>query len=148
MIFIACFQLRLKSRYLQANSRINKNRFKPFPHPHCFPQDAKAQRHTGERIVGFLHSLYEIQILDSWENPTYANGQAGSVFLQHIPQVNAAIRPGEWQSYDIIFTAPEYESSCTPFAHNEEQACDGKMPLLLQDHGQVVSFRNIWLREL
>jgi len=46
----------------------------------------------------FLHSLYEIQILDSWENPTYANGQAGSVFLQHIPQVDAAIRPGEWQS--------------------------------------------------
>lgn len=134
----------------------------------------------------FLHSLFEIQILDSWENPTYVNGQAGSVFLQHSPQVNAARRPGEWQSYDIIFTAPiylangtlqspayvtllhngvlvqnhveilgstytrapEYESRCTPFAHNEEQACDGPMPLLLQDHGQVVSFRNIWLREL
>lgn len=134
----------------------------------------------------FLHSLFEIQILDSWENPTYVNGQAGSVFLQHSPQVNAARRPGEWQSYDIIFTAPmylengtlqspayvtllhngvlvqnhvqilgstytrapEYESNCTPFAHKEEQACDGPMPLLLQDHGQVVSFRNIWLREL
>ena len=146
MIFIACFQLRLKSRYLQANSRINKNRFKTFPHPHCFSPRRKGTQ-AKESLV-FLHPLYEIQILDSWENPTYANGQAGSVFLQHIPQVNAAIRPGELQSYDIIFTAPEYESSCTPFAHNEEQACDGKMPLLLQDHGQVVSFRNIWLREL
>jgi len=146
MIFIACFQLRLKSRYLQANSRINKNRFKTFPHPHCFSPRRKGTQ-AKESLV-FLHPLYEIQILDSWENPTYANGQAGSVFLQHIPQVNAAIRSGELQSYDIIFTAPEYESSCTPFAHNEEQACDGKMPLLLQDHGQVVSFRNIWLREL
>lgn len=134
----------------------------------------------------FLHSLYEVQILDSWENPTYVNGQAGSVYLQHTPQVNAARRPGEWQSYDIIFTAPvysadgrldspayvtvlhngvlvqnhveilgstftrapEYQSQCTPYSHREVQACDGKMPLLLQDHGQVVSFRNIWLREL
>jgi len=61
----------------------------------------------------FLHSLYEIQILDSWENPTYVNGQAGSVYLQHSPLVNAAKRPGEWQSYDIIFTAPVYQANGT-----------------------------------
>ena len=56
----------------------------------------------------FLHGLFEVQILDSWENPTYVNGQAGAVYLQSPPLVNAARRPGEWQSYDIIFTAPVY----------------------------------------
>ena len=61
----------------------------------------------------FLHALYEVQILDSWENPTYVNGQAGSVYLQHVPQVNVSNRPGEWQSYDIIFTAPVYLSGGT-----------------------------------
>jgi len=61
----------------------------------------------------FLHSLYEIQILDSWENPTCVNGQAGSVYLQHPPLVNAARRPGEWQSYDIIFKAPVYGAKGT-----------------------------------
>ena len=57
----------------------------------------------------FLHGLFEVQILDSWENPTYVNGQAGSVYLQSPPLVNAARRPGEWQSYDIVFTAPVFE---------------------------------------
>ncbi len=134
----------------------------------------------------FLHSLYEVQILDSWQNPTYVDGQAGSVYLQHAPLVNAAKAPGQWQSYDIIFQAPifedngdlkspayvtvihngivvqnhvqiegatftstpVYEARCTPYSQQRMQDCHGKMPLTLQDHGQIVSYRNIWVREL
>lgn len=134
----------------------------------------------------FLNSTFEVQVLDSWENPTYVNGQAGSVYLQHAPLVNVSKPPGEWQSYDIIFKAPvygaagvlespahvtvfqngvlvlnnveilgatyteepEYSTRCTPYGQTREQDCSGPMPITLQDHGQVVSFRNIWLREL
>lgn len=134
----------------------------------------------------FLQSLFEVQILDSWQNPTYVNGQAGSVYLQSPPLVNAARPPGAWQSYDILYTAPrfsdsgelhspayvtvihngvvvqnhtaiegttftpvpEYNARCTPYLLNEEWDCSGKLPLRLQDHGQIVSYRNIWLREL
>lgn len=149
-----------------------------------------------EKIIGegqsrgnsgiFMQSLFEIQMLDSWENPTYVNGQAGSVYHQYPPLVNASNPPGEWQAYDIIFTAPiydrdgtlqspayvtlihngvlvqnhtevlgstfptvpEYKAICEPYEIGETMNCTGKLPLLLQDHGQVVSFRNIWLREL
>lgn len=133
----------------------------------------------------FLHSLFEVQILDSWENSTYVNGQAGAVYLQHPPLVNAARAPGEWQTYDIVFTAPVfeqgelvspayltafhngvlvqnnvrlagatftpepvYDAQCQVYSSEQLQDCTGKMPLSLQDHGQVVSYRNIWLREL
>lgn len=134
----------------------------------------------------FLHSLFELQILDSWENPTYINGQAGSIYLQYPPLVNASKPPGQWQSYDIVFKAPvyidnalseparitvlqngvlvqdnvellgatftptpEYGVLCATYSEpNVFQDCSGKMPLVLQDHGQVVSFRNIWIREL
>jgi hypothetical protein len=134
----------------------------------------------------FLHSLFELQILDSWENPTYINGQAGSIYLQHPPLVNASKPPGEWQSYDIIFQAPQYvgdalaspafvtvfqngvlvqdnveilgatytqkpkySAQCEPYSQNGRlQDCSGKMPITLQDHGQIVSYRNIWVREL
>jgi len=134
----------------------------------------------------FLHSQFELQVLDSWQNPTYVNGQAGSIYLQYPPLVNASRPPGEWQSYDITFEAPRfnasgeletpafmtvfhngvlvqnrseifgatytalpsYEATCTPYAHAEAVDCSGAMPLLLQDHGQVVSYRNIWVREL
>ena len=134
----------------------------------------------------FMQSLFEIQMLDSWENPTYVNGQAGSVYHQYPPLVNASNPPGEWQTYDIIFKAaiydrdgnlespayitllhngvlvlnhvevvgstfprvPEYKAPSEPYELRETMDCTGKLPLLLQDHGQVVSFRNIWLRQL
>ena len=134
----------------------------------------------------FMQALFEIQMLDSWENATYVNGQAGSVYHQYPPLVNASRRPGEWQTYDIVFKAPiynrdaelespayitlfhngvlvlnhvevlgstypqvpEYSAVCEPYEIQETMDCTGKLPLLLQDHGQVVSFRNIWLREL
>lgn len=56
----------------------------------------------------FLMGRYELQVLDSYDNPTYVNGQAGSIYKQHIPLVNASKKPGEWQAYDIIFTAPQF----------------------------------------
>ena len=58
----------------------------------------------------FFQKNYEIQILDSYQNPTYVNGQAGSVYKQYIPLKNASKKPGDWQSYDIIFTAPEFKN--------------------------------------
>lgn len=123
----------------------------------------------------FLMGLYEIQVLNSYENTTYPNGQAGALYKQHIPMVNASRPPGEWQSYDIVFNAPKFHedgslkspAALTAF-HNgvliqNHAVLDGpcvyigkahyiqhpdKLPLLLQDHGNKVRFRNIWIREL
>ena len=58
----------------------------------------------------FLQERYEVQVLDSYQNPTYANGQAGSIYKQHIPLVNASRAPGQWQSYDIVYTAPRFSA--------------------------------------
>jgi hypothetical protein len=140
---------------------------------------------TPEKVVGdgqgrgnsgvFLMGRYEIQVLDSYNNKTYPNGQAGSVYKQHIPLVNASRAPGEWQSYDIIFMAPHFDSegdlvkpaTLTVFHNgvliqNHVEIKGGttfrgepvynahpeNLPLSLQDHGNPVSFRNIWIREL
>jgi hypothetical protein len=123
----------------------------------------------------FLMSKYEVQVLDNYNNRTYSNGQAGSIYKQHIPEVNACKAPGEWQTYDIIFTAPRFKKNgklespayltvfhngiliqyhkelkgetyfIAPPVYNEHA---DKLPLKLQDHGNLVSFRNIWVREL
>lgn len=122
----------------------------------------------------FLMGRYEIQILDSYNNPTYANGQAASVYKQYIPLVNACRPPGEWQTYDIIFKAPVFDTkgklvspAYVTVLHNGVLVQDhvaikgetvyigaptykahGKGPIRLQDHGDLVSFRNIWIRRL
>jgi hypothetical protein len=123
----------------------------------------------------FLNGLYEIQVLDSYENETYSNGQAASMYKQHIPLVNACRPPGEWQTYDVIYTAPRFKDDGTLFTpatvtllHNgilvlnhvvlrgptvfnglpEYEAHDLKTPLTLQNHTDEVSYRNIWVREL
>ena len=123
----------------------------------------------------FLQNRYEIQILDSYDNPTYVNGQAGSVYKQHIPLVNASRKPGEWQSYDIIFEAPEFnddgektKSGYFTVFHNgiliqnhveilgttenvgpPKNIAHGDAPISLQNHCCTqISFRNIWVRKL
>ena len=123
----------------------------------------------------FLQMRYEIQVLDCYENVTYSNGQTASVYKQHIPLVNACKPTGEWQTYDIIYMAPRFNEDGTLFApatvtviHNgvlvqnhvtiqgtiqyiglpEYETHDLKQPLSLQDHGNPVSYRNIWVREL
>jgi len=133
--------------------------------------DLKGQRRNNSGV--FLQERYEVQILDSYENPTYVNGQAASVYKQHIPLVNAMRPPGEWQTYDIIFKAPRFEGgeltepAIVTVLHNgvlvqnhveilgktewigePEYEAHGCAPIALQDHNDYVSFRNIWVREL
>jgi hypothetical protein len=123
----------------------------------------------------FLMDRYEVQVLDSYDNKTYFHGQAGSVYKQYAPLVNASRKPGEWQTYDIVFHAPKFDDQgkvtdrarvtvlhngvliqnnveiygltyhdrpALYIAHPPEQ------PLHLQDHGNPVRYRNIWVRRL
>lgn len=122
----------------------------------------------------FLQEQYELQVLDNYNNKTYANGQAGSLYKQGIPLVNACRQPGEWQVYDVIYTAPRFKGDGTvesparvTVIHNGVLVQNnyellgktlyigkpfyekhGDLPIALQDHGDLVSFRNIWLRKL
>lgn len=123
----------------------------------------------------FLMGRYEIQVLDSYDNHTYPNGMAASVYKQRIPLANACRKPGEWQTYDIIFMAPRFNEHGRVthparvtvihngvLVQNNVEILGGteyiglptytehpdKLPLGLQDHGDLVSFRNIWIREL
>lgn len=123
----------------------------------------------------FLMGIYEVQVLDSYENKTYADGQASAVYGQYPPLVNAALPPGEWQTYDIVFHGPRFDSAGNllkparltvfhngvlaqdnvpltgPTAHGERppyKQGPEKAPLALQDHGTTVKYRNIWIREL
>jgi hypothetical protein len=134
----------------------------------------QARGNSGVYIMG----KYEIQVLDSYNNSTYSNGQAGAVYKQHVPLVNASRKPGEWQAYDIIFTAPVFKENGdlesparVTIMHNgvliqnnvtilgptdwvmkpvyKKHAA--KLPLMLQDHGDdgnPISYRNIWIRNL
>jgi hypothetical protein len=123
----------------------------------------------------FFMGKYEVQILDSYQNRTYSNGQAASVYKQHIPLVNAMRPPTEWNTYDVIFIAPRFNADGMVVApayvtvfHNgvlvqnhvelrggseyigipTYKAHAAELPIQLQDHGDLVSFRNIWLRKL
>ncbi|MGJ8680048.1 3-keto-disaccharide hydrolase [Paraglaciecola sp.] len=122
----------------------------------------------------FLQGRYEVQVLDSYENRTYSNGQAGSVYKQSLPLVNAMKPPTHWNTYDIIYKAPRFndagklESKAyvtvlhngvlvqnhteiqggTVYRGNPSYKAHGCAPIFLQDHGNLVSFRNIWVREL
>ena len=129
----------------------------------------------GNSGVFFGYDRYEIQVLNSYENKTYADGSAGAVYGQYPPLVNASRPPGQWQSYDIVWTAPRFKADGTlrsparvtvfqngvlvqnnvkltgPTSWLERapyQAHPEKLPISLQDHGNPVRYRNIWVREL
>ncbi len=123
----------------------------------------------------FLAGKFEIQVLDSYQNPTYPDGQAAAMYGQFPPLVNASRPPGAWQTYDIVFTAPRFTPqgavekpaaatifhngivvhNATPFwgptAHKQIDAytpATAKGPIALQDHGNPVRYRNVWIRGL
>lgn len=134
--------------------------------------DATGQNRGNSGV--FLQERYEVQVLDTFENRTYVNGQAGAVYKQHAPLVNASRRAGAWQSYDIIFTAPRFAADGvltaparvtvlhngvliqnnaaltgpTTYIGQPAYEAHGEASLRLQDHGAEVAYRNIWLRRL
>ncbi len=122
----------------------------------------------------FMQGIYELQVLDSYNNRTYSNGQAGSIYKQTAPLVNASRGPGEWQVYDVIYQAPTFASGrkyatppmitvfhngvlihhnteimgTTPYVGPPKVFKHGDGPIRLQDHRNPTAFRNIWIREL
>jgi hypothetical protein len=136
------------------------------------PKEVKGNSQERGNSGVYLQGRYEIQVLDSYNNKTYFNGQAGAFYGYYAPLVNASRKPGEWQTYDIIFHAPKAgadgkaEPGSFTVLHNGVLVQDHvpvkgdattaakftgvtpKGPLLLQDHGNPVRFRKIWIRLL
>jgi hypothetical protein len=122
----------------------------------------------------YMQGLYELQVLDNYNNRTYRNGQAGSFYKQYAPLVNTCRKPGVWQSYDVIWTAPRFKKDGTIFSAARATVLQngvlvqnnvellgpteyigipkykqhGPGPIALQEHGNTVSYRNIWIRNL
>ncbi len=143
----------------------------------CVPENITGTSQGRGNSGVFLQDKYEIQILDNYNNETYANGQAGSVYKQVIPKANAMRKPGEWNVYDIIYNAPVFNDDgtykvaptvtviqngivllnhftilgTTEYIGVPRVVPHGDGPIRLQMHGdpsEPISFRNIWLREL
>ncbi|WP_034257049.1 3-keto-disaccharide hydrolase [Adhaeribacter aquaticus] len=141
------------------------------------PTDIQGKSQARGNSGIFMQSRYELQVLDSYNNRTYSNGQAGSIYKQHPPLVNAMRKPGDWNVYDVIYTAPRFKEDGSVFTparitvlHNgvlvqnnseikgpteyiglPSYKAHSKAPITLQDHGdpsKPISYRNIWLREL
>ena len=122
----------------------------------------------------FFQGMYELQVLDSYNNRTYSNGQAGSIYKQTAPLVNASKGPGEWQTYDVIYMAPVFNEDgtykknptitvfhngvliqnhtvirgTTPYIGPPKVVKHSDGPIILQDHDNPTSYRNIWVRKL
>lgn len=138
------------------------------------PKEVKGSgQGRGNNGIGLMGARYELQVLDSWENQTYLDGMCAAIYKQRPPLVNASRRPGEWQTYDIVFEAPRFRDDklvrpayLTAFhngvmIHNHVELLGDtpydrpprytphpdKQPLVLMYHGNPVRFRNIWIRE-
>ena len=138
------------------------------------PAEIKGESQGRGNSGVFLMGIYEIQVLDGYNNPTYADGITASIYGEYPPLVNACRKPGEWQTYEVIFTAPRFKDGkleqsgrLTAF-HNGVLILNhvevlgatahralpkytphaAALPLVLQSHGCPVRFRNIWIRHL
>jgi hypothetical protein len=143
----------------------------------CVPENITGESQARGNSGVFLQGMYEIQILDCYNNKTYTNGQTGSVYKQSTPLANAMRKPGEWNVYDIIYNAPVFNADgsyrvpptvtvihngvllqnnvvirgTTEYIGHPQVKKHGPGPIILQSHGdpsEPISFRNIWIREL
>ena len=139
------------------------------------PVPAKGEGQERGNSGVFLMGIYEIQVLDSYHNATYADGAAAAIYGQYPPLVNPTRPPGQWQTYDIVFHRPRFDATGNvtrparmtilfngilvqddvaltgPTAHKARPPYAkhaDRLPLILQDHGDPVRYRNIWVREL
>ena len=161
----------------EAGSIFTKDEFGDFQLHLEFATPAKVEGNSqGRGNSGvYIYGRYEVQVLDSYENPTYADGEVGAIYGQYPPLATAPKKPGEWQSYDILFESPRWDenqklikpASVTVLLngvalHNRKELIGSTThrevgvykphpphgPILLQDHGSPTRYRNIWIRQL